>query len=362
MHHPDRDSHAEHPALSARSPRLGLGLVLGLGSLVLLSWVSLGVGAAGWQGGTIQDLWAHGTAYLIGHLGSGSHSIGHHSNDIANVIVWQVRWPRTLAAIATGAALAVAGALMQGLTRNPLADPGLLGINSGAALAVVAAVFLGHQSSLSQYSLWAMAGAAIAALTIARVASLGWGGLNPLNLTLAGAALTAVFSALTTGILILSQRTLDDIRFWLAGSLIDRTLPLVWQGLIPMAIGLGLALGLGRGLTLLSLGETVAQGLGQRPERIKAWGLLSTVLLAGGAVSVVGQLGFVGLVVPHGVRRLVGQDYRWVIPYSAMGGALLVLGLDVAIRWVWPTQALPVGLILPIVGTPVFLYWVVRRT
>lgn len=251
---------------------------------------------------------------------------------------------------------------MQGLTRNPLADPGLLGINGGAALAVVLAVFLGHQRDLSSYSLWAMGGAAIAAGAITTIANLGQGGLSALNLTLAGAALTAIFSALTTGVLILSQRTLDDIRFWLAGSLIDRTLPLVHQGLIPMGLGLALALGLGRELTLLSLGETVAQGLGQRPDRLKAVGLLSTVLLAGGAVSVVGQLGFVGLVVPHGVRWLVGQDYRWILPYSAVLGAIGLLSLDILLRWLLPTQELPVGLILPIVGTPLFLYWVIRQT
>jgi len=323
---------------------LAVGLGLGIGIIALLGWVSLGVGAAGWQG------WA---SWGLG---------GSEPETLGQVIIWQVRWPRTLAAIAAGASLAVAGALMQGLTRNPLADPGLLGINGGAALAVVLAVFLGHQSDLSSYSLWAMGGAAIAAGAITTIANLGQGGLSALNLTLAGAALTAIFSALTTGVLILSQRTLDDIRFWLAGSLIDRTLPLVQQGLIPMGLGLALALGLGRELTLLSLGETVAQGLGQRPDRLKAVGLLSTVLLAGGAVSVVGQLGFVGLVVPQGVRWLVGQDYRWILPYSAVLGAIGLLGLDILLRWLLPTQELPVGLILPIVGTPLFLYWVIRQT
>ncbi|WP_225883941.1 FecCD family ABC transporter permease [Prochlorothrix hollandica] len=356
---------------ASRSP-LVLGLVFGgaVLALGLLAGISLGVGAVGWLGFGDRGIWLWreilgaldpSWGLRVGKgLGLGT-SAGPMPATLAQFIVWDVRWPRTLGAIAVGGSLAVAGALMQGLTRNPLADPGLLGINGGAALAVVAAVFWGGDLSLSQYGAWALGGAAAAALTIYGLGSLNPGGLSPLNMTLAGAALTAVLSALTTGILILSQRTLDDIRFWLVGSVNDRTLPLVLQGLPAMGLGLAIALTLGRALTVLSLGDTMAQGLGQRPGRTKVWGLVSVVLLAGGAVSVAGPLGFVGLVVPHGVRWVVGQDYRWIVPGSAVAGAIVLLGADVALRWLLPAQALPVGLVLPLVGAPLFLYGVMRR-
>lgn len=273
-----------------------------------------------------------------------------------HLIIRTVRLPRSITALLVGAAVAVAGAIMQGLTRNPLADPGILGINAGAALAVVMAVFWLNAASLSVYAGFALVGAAISALTVYGLGSLGRGGLTPLNLTIAGAALTALVSSLTTGILIISQRTLEEIRFWLAGSVAGRDIELVVQVLPYLAVGLVLGLAMGKQLTTLSLGESVAQGLGQKTAWVKLVGALSVVLLAGGSVAIAGPIGFVGLIVPHIVRFWTGANYRWILPYSALVGAILLLLADIGARLVIQPQELPVGLVMPLLGAPFFIY------
>jgi iron complex transport system permease protein len=272
-----------------------------------------------------------------------------------HLIIRTVRVPRSLTALLVGSAVAVAGAIMQGLTRNPLADPGILGINAGAAFAVVVAVFGLSAASLSVYAGFAMVGAAIAAITVYGLGSLGRGGLTPMNLTIAGAALTALVSSLTTGILIFSQRTLEEIRFWLAGSVAGRDMALVVQVMPFLAVGLLLGLALGKQLTTLSLGESVAQGLGQNTLWIKGLAAISVVLLAGGSVAIAGPIGFVGLIVPHIVRFWAGADYRWILPYSAIVGAILLLVADIAARLVIQPQELPVGIMMPLLGAPFFI-------
>ncbi len=272
-----------------------------------------------------------------------------------HLIIRTVRVPRSLTALLVGSAVAVAGAIMQGLTRNPLADPGILGINAGAAFAVVMAVFWLDAASLSVYAGFAMVGAAIAAITVYSLGSLGRGGLTPLNLTIAGAALTALVSSLTTGILILSQRTLEEIRFWLAGSVAGRDMELVGQVLPYLAVGLLLGLALGKQLTTLSLGEAIAQGLGQNTLWIKGIAAVSVVLLAGGSVAIAGPIGFVGLIVPHIVRFWAGADYRWILPYSAIVGAILLLLADIGARLIIQPQELPVGVVMPLLGAPFFI-------
>lgn len=281
-----------------------------------------------------------------------------------HLIIRTLRLPRSLIAILVGAAIAVAGALMQGLTQNPLADPGILGINAGAALAVVVSVFFFGSSSLNIYAWCAFLGAGITAVTVYWLGSLGRGGLTPLNLTIAGAALTALFSSLTTGILILSQRTLEEIRFWLAGSVAGRDFTLFLQVLPYIAVGLVLALALGRQITTISLGEDVALSLGQKTAWVKAIAALSVVLLAGSSVAIAGPIGFVGLVIPHIVRSFVGVDYRWIVPYSAVFGAILLLVADIAARLLIAPQELPVGVMTAIVGAPFFIYlarWKLKR-
>ncbi|MBE9224532.1 iron ABC transporter permease [Phormidium sp. LEGE 05292] len=277
-------------------------------------------------------------------------------NSFDHLIIQTMRLPRSLIAIAVGAALAVSGALMQGLTRNPLAETGILGIEAGGALAVVIVLFIFGSSSLTLYATVAFLGAAIAAVSVYGLGTLGRGGATPLNLTVAGAAMTAFISSITTGILIVSQRTLEEIRFWLAGSLAGRDLNLFLQLLPFMAIGLLLALLLGKQITILSLGEDVAKGLGQQTVWIKILTAISVVLLAGSSVAIAGPIGFIGLVVPHIVRFFIKTDYCWILPYSALLGAILLLVSDIAARTLLKPQELPVGVMTALVGAPVFVY------
>jgi iron complex transport system permease protein len=280
------------------------------------------------------------------------------------LIIRTLRVPRAAIAALVGAALAVAGALMQGLTRNPLADPGILGIETGAALGVVAAVFFLNISSLYLYALFAFAGAALTAIAVYTLGSLGRGGPTPLKITVAGAALTALLSSFTTGILIFNQRTLEEVRFWLAGSVAGRDLNLLIQAAPYLLGGLVLALALGRQITTISLGDDIAKGLGQRTGWVKGLTAVATVLLAGGAVAVAGPIGFIGLVIPHAVRFLVGVDYRWILPYAALAGAIFLLLADVSARLVLRPTELPVGVMTALIGGPFFVYlvrWRVKR-
>jgi iron complex transport system permease protein len=281
-----------------------------------------------------------------------------------HLIIQTVRLPRVLAGIIVGAALAVAGAIMQGVTRNPLADSGILGINSGAAFAVVVAVYVLGAPSLSTYALFGFIGAAVAAGLVYTLGSAGYGGATPLRLTLAGVILTAFVSSFTTAILIFDQETLDRIRFWTAGSLAGREMDLLLQTAPYIVIGLAGALIVSRQITTLSLGDDVAKGLGQNTTWIKLIAAGLVVLLAGGAVALAGPIGFVGLIVPHVVRFLVGVDYRWIIPYCALLGAMLVTVADVGSRLLIRPQELPVGVVMAFIGAPFFIAlarWRVKR-
>ncbi|MCL6751731.1 iron ABC transporter permease [Nostoc sp. CCCryo 231-06] len=273
-----------------------------------------------------------------------------------HLVIQTVRLPRSLVALLVGSALAVSGALMQGLTRNPLADPGILGIESRAALAVVATIFVFGSSSLSVLTTVAFLGAGVTAMLVYFLGSLGKGGATPLNITVAGAALTALISSLTTAILIVSQRTLEEIRFWLAGSLAGRDFNILLSALPFVMIGLVVAFALGRQITTMSLGEDVAKGLGQQTAWVKITTAISVVLLAGSSVSLAGPIGFIGLVVPHIVRFFIKADYRWILPYSAVVGATLILVADVAARVLLKPQELPVGVMTALVGAPFFVY------
>lgn len=315
-----------------------MGLVLGILILLVCLITSITFGAADID---LESIYAALTAF---------------DNSTDHLIIRTVRLPRSIIAVMVGAALAVAGAIMQGLTRNPLADPGILGIEAGAALAVVAAVFFLGSASLTVYTWFAFLGAAAAAVTVYLLGSMGRGGLTPLKLTIAGAALAALFSSLTTGILILSQRTLDEIRFWLAGSLAGRDLNLLLQILPYLVVGLLVAFALGKQITTLSLGEDVARGLGQQTAWVKAVAAIVVVVLAGGSVAVAGPIGFIGLVIPHIVRFFVGVDYRWILPYAAVSGAILLVLADIGARVLIRPQELPVGVMTALAGAPFFIY------
>lgn len=281
-----------------------------------------------------------------------------------HLIITTLRMPRALTAALVGASLAVAGAIMQGLTRNPLADPGLLGIEAGAAMAVVAAVAFLHIGSLSTYALFAFGGGAITALAVYALGSIGRGGPTPFKLTIAGAAVTAMLGSLTTAILLFNQRALEEVRFWMVGSVAGRNMDLVTQALPYMAVGLGLALLMGRQITTLSLGDDVARGLGQNTGWIRVLCGLAVVLLSGASVALAGPVGFVGLVIPHVVRFFVGVDYRWILPYCAVVGAAFLVGADVAGRLIARPSELAVGVMTALIGGPVFIAlvrWKVKR-
>lgn len=274
----------------------------------------------------------------------------------SDIIIRTLRVPRAIVAALVGASLAVAGAIMQGLTRNPLAEPGILGINAGAALAVVGGIFLFDVSSLSGYAVFAFVGAGVTAAIVYGLGSLGRGGMSPMRITIAGAAMMTLLSSLTMAVLIINQQTLEQIRFWLAGSVAGRDLELLLGVLPYMTVGLLVAFAMARQITTLNLGDDVAVGLGQRTGVTKAASALAVVLLAGSAVAIAGPIAFVGLVVPHLVRFFVGVDYRWILPYSAVAGAVLLVWSDVASRLVLSPQEIPLGVTTALVGAPLFIY------
>jgi iron complex transport system permease protein len=339
---------SQRPVRAFRSrPVLLLGLLLCCGLLLLALLASVAFGAADIDA---RSVWQALFAF--------------NPESTSHLIIRTLRVPRAATAALVGAALGVAGALMQGLTRNPLADPGILGIETGAALGVVSAVFFLNITSLTLYALFAFAGAGITAVAVYALGSLGRSDPTPLKITIAGAALTALLSSFTTGILMFNQRTLAEVRFWLAGSVAGRDLGLLAQAAPYLLLGLVLALALGRQITTFSLGDDVARGLGLRTSWVKALTAIATVLLAGSAVAVAGPVGFVGLIIPHGVRFLVGVDYRWILPYAALAGALFLVSADMAARLVLRPLELPLGVMTALIGGPFFVYlvrWRVKR-
>lgn len=283
------------------------------------------------------------------------------SESTHHLIIRTLRLPRSLIAITVGASLAIAGAIMQGLTGNPLSSPSILGVSAGAAFTVVLSTFLFGVNNPSLYAGLGLLGGATVAILVYAFAALGAGGVTPLNLILAGTVFTTLISTLTATILILSQETLDQVRFWLAGSLGSGDLDTLLRISPYFLIGFIIAIALGRQITTLSLGETIAQGLGQNTSHIKILGAISAVLLVGGSVAIAGPIGFVGLIVPHFVRFLVGIDYRWIIPYSAFAGAIILLLADILARLLIRPLELPVGLVMPLFGSPFFIYIIRTR-
>ena len=280
-------------------------------------------------------------------------------SDVSRV-VHTLRVPRTLLMIIVGIALGMAGALMQGHTRNPLADPGLLGVEAGAALAVVIAVMLFGIDDLAGYGWFALVGAGAASVAVFAIGSTR-NGPDPVSLVLAGAAVTALLAAFTQAIIVRDAGTLDAYRFWVVGSASGRDLGVFWHVLPFIAAGVLVALASTPGLNVLQLGDDVAAALGLDPRRHKALGIAAVMLLTGGATAACGPIGFVGLVVPHVARRLGGVDYRWVVPYSGLLGGIGLTLADVIGRVVVPPGELQVGIVTALVGGPAFVI-LVRRS
>ncbi|WP_442544445.1 FecCD family ABC transporter permease [Arthrobacter sp. KN11-1C] len=321
-----------------RAAWLGAAVVV----LGLVCAASLAIGA---RGMSLETVWQALTQF---NPDDGNHAVVH------------TRIPRTVLGLVAGAALGLAGAAMQGVSRNPLADPGIMGVNAGAALAVVAGIYLFGISGASGYIWFAFVGAAAAAVVVYLIASTGRDGATPVKLALAGAALSAGLYSLMNVILVSSQDTLDRFRFWQVGGIAGSDWSIVLTGLPFLLLGAVIVLGSGRILNGLALGDDVARGLGQNVALARGVTALGIVLLCGSATAMAGPIAFVGLVVPHAVRFFTGPDYRWILPFSMVLAPALLLVSDVIGRVVLLPGEVPVGIMTAIVGAPVFV-WLVRR-
>jgi iron complex transport system permease protein len=278
-----------------------------------------------------------------------------------SVIVRELRVPRTLLGVLAGLALGASGALMQGHTRNPLGDPGLLGVTAGASFAVVLSISALGAGTPGGYVWAAFAGALLASVAVFAIGSSGRGGATPVSLALAGAALSYLLFALVQAMTIRERTALDAFRFWIVGALAGRDAEVVVQVAPFVVVGLVLALLNAPALNVLGLGEDVARGLGQRVWLARGTGLAAITLLTGAATAACGPIAFVGLVVPHVARAVTGPDHRWLVPYSALLGVVFLLLADVLGRVVARPGELQVGIVLAVVGTPFFLVLVRRR-
>ncbi|KAA8783057.1 iron ABC transporter permease [Paenibacillus amylolyticus] len=275
---------------------------------------------------------------------------------VEHVVLLTERLPRTVIAAVVGASLAVAGGLMQALTRNPLASPSVFGINAGAIFFIVIAVVILSVSSLTTMMWFGFAGAAISAAIVYGLGSLGRDGLTPIKIVLAGTAISALFASFTQAILVLDGTGLQDVLFWLAGSVSGRTLEMLYPVLPYIAAAALVSLFMGRAINLLLTGDDIAKGMGQNVLLVKVMMGIVTVVLAGGSVAVAGSIGLVGLVVPHIMRAFVGNDYRWLVPYCFFGGAILLMSADVVARLVIMPQEVPLGVMTALIGGPFFVY------
>ncbi len=272
-----------------------------------------------------------------------------------HIVVNAQRLPRTAIGLLAGAALGVAGAQIQGVTRNPLAGPGILGINAGAALFVAIGIFQLGMESISTYAWMGLAGAGLTAIVVYGIGQGVGASPSPIRLVLAGAALTGLLTSITTAILLLDLATLDEFRFWVVGSISGRDADIARQVTPFVVVGLLLAALTPRSLNAIAMGDEVARSLGVSIRRDRAVVIASVVCLAGAATAAAGPIAFVGLAVPHAARALTGPDYRWIVPVSAVLGAALMLGADVVGRFIVPPGELQVGIVTALIGAPVFI-------
>ncbi|MFY1634863.1 FecCD family ABC transporter permease [Solwaraspora sp. WMMB335] len=332
-------------AATAASPngRRLAGLVVTLAVLALLLLVSVAVGPR--------------NIPLFEVVGS----LGEPTGGGDAYVIWTMRIPRTVVGFAVGTALGVAGALIQALTRNPLADPGILGVNAGASLFVAIGVSVFGVSSIGGYLWFALAGALAATVAVYVIGSAGRGGADPVHLTLSGVALGAVLSGIVTAMVLMNPQAFDQMRNWNAGSVVGRG----WDVLVPvlpvLVGGVLLATVAAAALNAIALGDDLARSLGANVGWTRGIVIVAVTLLAGGATAVAGPIGFVGLMVPHVARWIVGPDQRWILAYSVALGPSLVLGADILGRVVIRPGEFPVGIVTAFVGAPVLIILVRRR-
>jgi iron complex transport system permease protein len=288
-------------------------------------------------------------------------SFFHFDGSQDQLIVRTLRVPRTIVGLMVGACLGLSGAVMQGLTRNPLADPGILGVDAGAALFVVIGIYLFDVSTLNGYVWFSFAGATVASVVVYVLGSAGRTGATPIKIALAGAALSALLGSFTTAILLFDTQTLDKFRFWAVGSIAGRDGEIARQVAPFVIVAVVLSLLSWRALDTLALGDDVARSLGASLARSRGLCAVAVVLTAGTATAACGPIGFVGLVVPHMVRRFTGPEHRWLLPYSAVLAPILLLGSDIIGRMIARPSEVQVGIVTALIGAPFFVY-LARRT
>ncbi|MBW5252918.1 iron ABC transporter permease [Streptomyces poriferorum] len=330
------------PTAAPRRSRRALATAAAVVALLVAVLLSLAVGARSIPPSEVFDVLLHG---------------GH--SDAAEVIR-NMRVPRTLIGLMVGASLALAGTVLQGITRNPIADPGILGISQGASVGVVLAIAYAGIHTLTGYVWFAFAGAAIASVAVYAIASSGRGGATPVKLALGGAAINALLVSVTMAVLTTKASALDEFRFWQVGSIAGREAEVAQQIWPFLLLGTVLVLCVARGLDALALGEDMAKGLGQKIATVRIVGGIGATVLTGAGVAAAGPIAFIGLAVPHIARAIVGSDHRWVLPMAALIGPVMLLVSDVIGRIVFPPSEVPAGVMTALIGVP-FLVTLVRR-
>lgn len=327
-----------------RRAQLALGLAGAAAALVTVTLASVALGSKPVPIGTVLDAVIRYDDAITDH-----------------VVVHELRIPRTLLGLAVGGALGLSGALIQALTRNPLADPGILGVNEGAAFGVVLAVGILSLDNPYLFVWFAFAGAALVSLGVYGVGARGRDGAGPVRLVLAGVAFTYVLHGITTAIVLSDTVTFDRYRNWIVGSLASTDLGVLTRLLPFVAVGAVLALGLARQLNALSLGDETGQALGVHKGRARALGAAAVVLLCGAATAAAGPIAFVGLAVPYAARMITGPDYRWLLAYSMVLAPILLLVSDIAGRLVARPMEIGVGIVTTFVGAPLLIALARRR-
>lgn len=320
-----------------------VGLLIALGILVAVAFLSVAVGSKEIPLSTVWNTFFH-----------------YHGTD-DQVIVLDLRLPRTLLGLLVGMALGIAGALIQALTRNPLADPGILGVNAGAGFFVTIGVAVFGLTSIWGYIWFAFFGAVVTTTAVYAIGSVGRGGAAPVRLTLAGVALAALLGGVAGGITLLRPEVFDQMRFWGAGSLAGRPMSVVAAVSGFIVAGLVISLFVARPLNALGLGDDLAHALGANIVRTRILVVISVTLLCGAATAGAGPIGFVGLMVPHVARWFVGPDQRWILPYTLLGAPTLLLLSDIIGRIVMRPAELQVGIVTAFVGAPVLIYLIRRK-
>ncbi|MFE7108466.1 FecCD family ABC transporter permease [Streptomyces sp. NPDC057575] len=329
-------------AAAPRRSRRALATAAAVVALLVAVLLSLAVGARSIPPSEVFDVLLHGGR-----------------SDNAEVIR-NMRVPRTLIGLMVGAALAIAGTVLQGITRNPIADPGILGISQGASVGVVLAIAYAGVHSLTGYVWFGFAGAAIASVAVYAIASSGRGGATPVKLALGGAAINALLVSVVSAVLTTKASALDEFRFWQVGSIAGREAEVAQQIWPFLLVGILLVLSVARGLDALALGEDVAKGLGQNVAAVRVVGGIGATVLTGAGVAAAGPIAFIGLAVPHIARAVVGSDHRWVLPMAALIGPVMLLVSDVIGRVLFPPSEVPAGVMTALIGVP-FLVALVRR-